>query len=212
MEAIALHDFEPEQNDELEFRKGAILIVLKDNVERNWSKAQLCDKVGLVPKNFIRFRVIPGCCRFTSRNEAEELLLTQTQNHSYLIRESQGTRDEFSISVKHDKEIRHFKIFKDDDNKLFILDKKFSSMNDLIEYHKVHTLNRTEKIVLERPVSMPVKARVNFDSKEISELSFKKNDIITVTDYSDRNWWGGMLNDKVGSFPVPFVIPIDFPQ
>lgn len=211
MEAVALHNFQPEQKDELQFRKGAILMVLKDNVERNWSQAKLCNKIGMVPKNFIRFKVIPGCIRSITRNDAEDLLAKQTRNHSYLIRESQ-IKDEFSISVKHDKEIRHFKIFTDEENKYFILDKKFSSINDLIEHHKTHSLNRTEKIVLSLPVPIQVKSNVTLRAKDTSDLSFSKGEIINVTDFSDRNWWYGNIDDRFGMFPVPYVVPIDFPQ
>ncbi|XP_011404762.1 PREDICTED: protein enhancer of sevenless 2B-like [Amphimedon queenslandica] len=211
MEAIALFDFEPEREDELKFRKGAHLIVLMDNVEKNWSKASLCQKVGLVPKNFIRFKVIPGCLRFTTREQAIKLLSEHPLNHSYLIRGSQKGENTFSISVKHDKEIRHFKILTDDENKFFILDKKFPSINELIEHHKVYSLNRTEKIVLANPLPMIVKSRLRFGGPDQSELSFEKEVQIEVTDYVDKNWWFGTYEHKTGVFPVPYIVPVDFP-
>lgn len=212
MEAVALFDFEPEREDELRFRKGAILIVLIDSVEVNWSQAQLGQKVGLVPKNFIRFKPIPGCLRAISRVDAQELLSKQTRNHSYLLRGgSQKGTSTFSLSVKHDKEIRHFKILNDEDNKFFILDKKFRSINDLIEHHKTNSLNRVDKIFLSHPVTMIVKAKVRFHARDSTELSFSKEEKIEVTDYFDRNWWLGTINDKTGMFPVALVVPIDFP-
>lgn len=211
MEAVALFDFEPERQDELKFRKGAHLIVLMDNVEKNWSKASLGQKVGLVPKNFIRFKVIPGCLRFKTREQAIKLLSEHPLNHSYLLRGSQKGDNTFSLSVKHEKEVRHFKILTDDDYKFFILDKKFPSINQLIEYHKVHSLNRTEKIVLAHPLPMTVKTRVRFAGREQTELSFEKEVEIEVTNYIDNNWWLGTYELKSGVFPVPFVAPVDFP-
>ena len=211
MEAVALHNFKPEQEDELHFRKGAILTILKDSVEKNWCQAKLWKKTGLVPKNFIRFKAIPGCSRSISRNEAEDFLSKQPDNHSYLVRESQSASDEFSISVKHDEEVRHFKILTDDERRYYVLDRRFSSINDLIEHHKTHSLNRTENIVLSYPIAMEVKTTVTLRAKSTTDLSFTKGEMITVTDYSDKNWWAGSIDDRFGIFPASYVVPMDFP-
>lgn len=212
MEAVALYDFEPERQDELKFKKGSLLIVHIDSVEVNWSRAQIGPKVGHVPKNFVRFKPIPGCLRSTSRSEAQDILSKQTRNNSYLLRGSQKGQNTFSVSVKQEKDVRHFKILTDEENKYFILDKKFPSINDLIEYHKLHSLNRTDQILLTHPIPMTVKTRVRFNSRESTELSFGREEEILVTEYFDRNWWVGTINDSTGIFPVSFVVPVDFPQ
>lgn len=55
-----------------------------------------------------------------------------------------------------------------------------------------------------------VKAAYPYKSNHKDELSFRKNDIITLlsTDGGDPGWWKGELNGKVGVFPDNFVTRI----
>ena len=213
MEAVAKFDFLPEEEDELQFKKGAIMTILTDNEDTDWSNAKLYKTVGLVPKTYIRFKPLPGCIRKMTKSEAEDLLAPQPQDHSYIVRESGTSLNKFSISVKHDKEVRHFKILADEEHRYFMLDKKFPSINLLVDYHHNHTLSRNERVVLSHPVPIEVKARITFRSHDPKELSFTKGEFISVTKCSDKNWWTGINEtNQSGVFPVPFVVPVDFPS
>lgn len=48
-------------------------------------------------------------------------------------------------------------------------------------------------------------ALYDFDGQNEQELSFKAGDVITLTDYSDEEWWHGTLNGVEGMFPASYV-------
>ena len=50
-----------------------------------------------------------------------------------------------------------------------------------------------------------VKALYDFDSKDNSSLSFKKNDIIQVLTQLESGWWDGVCNGERGWFPSNYV-------
>ena len=53
-----------------------------------------------------------------------------------------------------------------------------------------------------------VRALYDFAPQERNELPLVKNQIIIVTDQSDKNWWRGHLETdpkKEGLFPVPYI-------
>nr|CAD2159576.1 unnamed protein product [Meloidogyne enterolobii] len=50
-----------------------------------------------------------------------------------------------------------------------------------------------------------VVAKYKFEGRNNDELSFSKNDIITVTQQLDGGWWEGSLDGRVGWFPTDFV-------
>uniref|UniRef100_A0A1I7STV8 RUN and TBC1 domain-containing protein 3 n=1 Tax=Bursaphelenchus xylophilus TaxID=6326 RepID=A0A1I7STV8_BURXY len=53
------------------------------------------------------------------------------------------------------------------------------------------------------------RALLDFDTEEKDELSFKKNDIITVLSERDEHCWVGELNGERGWFPAKFVQIVD---
>ncbi|CAH2350023.1 class E vacuolar protein-sorting machinery protein Hse1p [[Candida] railenensis] len=63
----------------------------------------------------------------------------------------------------------------------------------------------------EQTIATITKVRALYDliSYEPDELSFRKNDIITVLESVYRDWWKGSLpNGKVGIFPLNYVTPV----
>ncbi|KJH41839.1 SH3 domain protein [Dictyocaulus viviparus] len=49
------------------------------------------------------------------------------------------------------------------------------------------------------------KAKFNFEGKNNDELTFCKNDTITVTQQLEGGWWEGTINGKTGWFPANYV-------
>lgn len=58
-------------------------------------------------------------------------------------------------------------------------------------YSTLQTSPNAEKAV-------KVKALYDFEAVEDNELTFKANDIITLIEECDPNWWEGSLNGKSG--------------
>lgn len=58
---------------------------------------------------------------------------------------------------------------------------------------------------------LPVRARALFDyeGNECTDLSFKRNEIITIRQQTDANWCIGELNGKQGFLPISFVQVIE---
>ncbi|XP_053325275.1 GRB2-related adapter protein 2 [Spea bombifrons] len=217
MEAIAMYDFVASGEDELSFKKGDVLKILGS--DDNWYKAELRGSEGYVPKNYVQMNNPKWFRENISRAEAENILMGKRLG-SFIIRASQTSKGEFSISVRHEEDVQHFKVMRDPRGNYFLWTEKFKSLNKLVEYYKTASISRQLQIYLqdEEPdteVILPpkrarrVKALYDFKAMEPDELDFNTNDIIEVLDYSNASWWMGRLGDNVGLFPSNYVTNID---
>ncbi|PIO67315.1 SH3 domain protein [Teladorsagia circumcincta] len=57
---------------------------------------------------------------------------------------------------------------------------------------------------LAEPSVVVAKAKYSFEGKNNDELSFSKNDMITVTQQIEGGWWEGTINGKTGWFPANY--------
>uniref|UniRef100_A0AC11CQZ0 Uncharacterized protein n=1 Tax=Ovis aries TaxID=9940 RepID=A0AC11CQZ0_SHEEP len=100
MESVALYSFQATESDELGFNKGDTLKILNMEDDQNWYKAELRGAEGFVPKNYIRVKPHPWYSGRISRQLAEEILRKRNHPGAFLIRESESSPGEFSVSVK----------------------------------------------------------------------------------------------------------------
>ncbi|XP_060705267.1 GRB2-related adapter protein 2a [Hemiscyllium ocellatum] len=145
MEAVAKYEFNGAGEDELSFKKDDILKVL--STEDDWYKAELHGHEGFVPKNYIDINVPSWFHGGIARSEAESILLAQDVGF-FLIRASQSSKNEFSISVRHEEDVQHFKVLRDGKGHYFLWSEKFDSLNKLVEYYKVSSISKTTQIYL----------------------------------------------------------------
>ncbi|XP_016390070.1 GRB2-related adapter protein-like [Sinocyclocheilus rhinocerous] len=101
MEAEALYSFRATECDELSFQKGDILKVTNMDDDPNWYMAELFGRRGYVPKNYINVRPHTWFVGGISRQAAENRL-RPLDCGAFLIRESESTPGEFSVSVRSD--------------------------------------------------------------------------------------------------------------
>ncbi|XP_053200836.1 growth factor receptor-bound protein 2-like [Panonychus citri] len=210
MEAIAKHDFNATAEDELSFRKFDTLKILNMEDDVNWYRAELEGREGLIPSNYIQMKPHDWYHGRISRADAERLLITQHEG-AFLIRVSESSPSDFSLSVKCGDYVQHFKVLRDTQGKFFLWVVKFNSLNELIEYHRSASVSRSQDIKL-RDIQIPsdeilVQAMYDFTPQENGELGFKRGDVITVTDNSDQNWWEGEIEGRKGYFPATYVEP-----
>ncbi|MCJ8747710.1 hypothetical protein PDJAM_G00156510 [Pangasius djambal] len=99
MEAEALYSFKATECDELSFHKCDILKVTNMDEDPNWYTAELLGRKGFVPKNYINVRPHPWFVGGISRLAAENRL-RPLESGAFLIRESESTPGEFSVSVR----------------------------------------------------------------------------------------------------------------
>jgi len=210
MESVAKFDFVATAPDELSFEKGDVLKVLNADDDKNWCRAEIRGRQGLVPKNYIALKPNEWYLGKISRVRAEQILMKGDQpDGSFLIRDSESTPRDFSLSVRCNNEVQHFKVLRDGAGMYFLWVMKFSSLNQLINYHRTATISRTANIFLkDRPIeqSFEVRALYDFRQQEAGELEFNRDDVVTVTEWSDKNWWRGQVtrsdgNVESGIFP-----------
>ncbi|KTF86077.1 hypothetical protein cypCar_00027659 [Cyprinus carpio] len=99
MEAEALYSFRATECDEISFQKGDILKVTNMDDDPNWYTAELFGRRGYVPKNYINLRPHTWFVGGISRQAAENRL-RPLECGAFLIRESESTPGEFSVSVR----------------------------------------------------------------------------------------------------------------
>ncbi|XP_042553891.1 GRB2-related adapter protein 2 isoform X1 [Dipodomys spectabilis] len=145
MEAVAKFDFMASGEDELSFRTGDVLKILSNQEE--WFKAELGSQEGYVPKNFIDIQFPEWFHEGLSRHQAEHLLMGKDVGF-FLIRASQSSPGDFSISVRHEDDVQHFKVMRDNKGSYFLWTEKFPSLNKLVDYYRTTSISKQKQIFL----------------------------------------------------------------
>uniref|UniRef100_A0A4W4E9A8 Osteoclast-stimulating factor 1 n=1 Tax=Electrophorus electricus TaxID=8005 RepID=A0A4W4E9A8_ELEEL len=207
MEAVAKFDFTATAHDELSFRKGDIIKILGTNDD--WYKAEKCGKLGVVPRNYITLNIPSWYQEDTSRFAAESMLMSKPIG-AFLIRSSQSSPGEFSMSVRHESDVQHFKVLKDSRGQYFLWTEKFGSLNKLVEYYMSNSISRQTCIRLhtDEQVSHTRSSLYDFKAEEVDELTFSAGDVIEVLNQSDPCWWMGRLKGRSGLFPANYTAPL----
>ncbi|XP_031574361.1 growth factor receptor-bound protein 2-like [Actinia tenebrosa] len=206
MEAVTKHVFAATQDDDLGFDKGVIINVLDMDQDKNWFKAELNGEQGWVPKTYIEMRPHNWFHGKITRKQSESILMEKNGEGVFLVRDSESDPGEYSLSVKFAGQVQHFKIFRDAERKYFLWNKKFDSINKLIEFHKTNSVSRTQNILLrDAKDSMVATAMYGFAADEEGEVGFSKGDKVIVLDASNKDWWKGSANGQVGLFPASYV-------
>lgn len=144
-----MYDFRAQQDDELSFCKHDILKILQTDEDENWYRAELNGQIGYVPKNRVQRTAVRWYMGLVSRNEAERMLMARNlPDGSFLVRDSESTPGDFSLSVKFQDTVEHYRVLRDQTGKYFLWVVKFNSLNQLIEYHTSHTISRSQNILL----------------------------------------------------------------
>ncbi|XP_029946134.1 GRB2-related adaptor protein 2-like isoform X3 [Salarias fasciatus] len=145
MEARGKYDFTASDEEELSFRKGDILKILGPQEE--WCKAEMNGQEGFIPRNYIEIQMPGWFQENASRSAAEDLLRTRDVG-AFVIRGCQSSPNDFSISVKHENDVQHFKVMRDNKGQYFLWSEKFTSLNKLVEFYKSTSISKTREIYL----------------------------------------------------------------
>ncbi|OWF47608.1 Growth factor receptor-bound protein 2 [Mizuhopecten yessoensis] len=189
--------------------------------EDEWWKAvpynNPSERTKFVPMNYIQMTPHKWYKGKISRKKAEEILLKDHYpDGNFLLRDSESSPGDFSLSIRFNKDVQHFKILRDGSGKFFLWVVKFPSITKLIDYHKQASVSRTETIILKEvqddnvPAQTTQKVTCMYDFKPVDddELPFSKGDQIEVVekDIVD-SWWKGknLSTGKIGLFPINYV-------
>ncbi|XP_076147564.1 GRB2-related adapter protein 2b isoform X1 [Alosa pseudoharengus] len=152
MEATGKFDFSATAEDELSFRKGDTLKILGTNDD--WFKAEMHGHEGFVPKNYLSIDLPSWYQENTGRHEAQEALHTRPVG-SFIIRSSQSSPGDFSISVRHEQDVQHFKVMRDNRGQYYLWTERFTSLNKMVEYYTQNSISKHSRIFLRNSDQQP---------------------------------------------------------
>ncbi|XP_040297934.1 tyrosine-protein kinase ABL1 isoform X1 [Bufo bufo] len=136
---VALYDFVASGDNTLSITKGEKLRVLGYNHNGEWCEARTKNGQGWVPSNYITPVNSPEKHSWyhgpVSRNAAE-YLLSSGINGSFLVRESESSPGQRSISLRYEGRVYHYRINTASDGKLYVSsDSRFNTLAELVHHH-----------------------------------------------------------------------------
>lgn len=121
---IALYDFVATGENQLSLSKGEKVRVLSYNSNGEWCEARSSQgRVGWVPSNYISpINSLEKHSWYHGRisRNAAEYLLSSGINGSFLVRESESSPGQRSISLRHEGRVYHYRISQDGEGKVYV--------------------------------------------------------------------------------------------
>lgn len=139
---VALYDFKAGGENQLSLRKGEQVRILSYNKSGEWCEAHSdSGHVGWVPSNYVTpLNSLEKHSWYhgpISRNAAE-YLLSSGINGSFLVRESESSPGQRSISLRYEGRVYHYRIQEDADGKVYVTaEAKFNTLAELVHHHSV---------------------------------------------------------------------------
>ncbi|XP_031170376.1 tyrosine-protein kinase Tec isoform X2 [Sander lucioperca] len=191
---VALYDFQGTEPHDLSLVKGGEYVIL-DKCDVNWYKARnKYNEEGYIPSNYVTEKKSGNLQQFVwyskqvNRNKAEELLRKEDKEGAFIVRDS-STPGTYTVSLyaksaagEGSAAIKHYHIKKTQGSppQFYLAEKHlFSSIPDLIEYHKHNAAGLVARLrypVGKQEKSAPSTAGFSYEKWEInpSELTFMK--------------------------------------
>lgn len=139
---IALYDYETRTEEDLRFKKGEHLEILDDKQGDWWyARSKKTRLKGYIPSNYVaKLKSIEAEQWYfgkIKRIEAERKLLSSDNEHgSFLIRDSESRRNDYSLSVRDGDTVKHYRVRQLDEGGFFIARRTpFRSLKDLVKHY-----------------------------------------------------------------------------
>ncbi|XP_044272395.1 tyrosine-protein kinase Abl isoform X1 [Tribolium madens] len=139
---VALYDFQSGGENQLSLKKGEQVRILSYNKSGEWCEAHsTSNQIGWVPSNYVT--PVNSLEKHSwyhgpiSRNAAE-YLLSSGINGSFLVRESESSPGQRSISLRYEGRVYHYRINEDAEGKVFVTaESKFNTLAELVHHHSM---------------------------------------------------------------------------
>lgn len=139
---IALYDYDARTNDDLGFQKGEHLEIIDDTQGDWWlAYSKTSGKQGYIPSNYVaRFMSIEAEPWYFGKlrrvNADKKLLMPENEHGAFIIRDSESRENDFSLSVRDENCVKHYRIRQLDDGGFFIARRTaFRTLQELVEHY-----------------------------------------------------------------------------
>ncbi|KAK5860824.1 hypothetical protein PBY51_022280 [Eleginops maclovinus] len=144
-----LYPFSSVTEEELNFEKGEVMEVVEkpENDPEWWSSPQ---KRSVAPASSGRFAGRDWYYGNVTRYQAETILNERGEEGDFLVRDSESSPNDFSVSLKASGKNKHFKV-QQTEGVFCIGQRKFSSIDELVEHYKkapIFTSEHGDKLYL----------------------------------------------------------------
>lgn len=177
---IAKHSYTTDQPGQLSIKKGDELKVSRKSENGDWCEAtDRHGEIGWVPTSYIaKVDSLEKHSWFhgnITRAEAE-MLLSSGINGSFLLRESESKPGQFSISLRYDGRVFHYRIHFDSQGKCYVTpDSKFDTLAKLVLHHSKQSDGLTT--TLHYPAPNPRKPPIYSISHDVDQWELNRSDI-----------------------------------
>ncbi|XP_043794035.1 tyrosine-protein kinase Abl isoform X6 [Apis laboriosa] len=139
---VALYDFQAGGENQLSLKKGEQVRILSYNKSGEWCEAHSSTgQVGWVPSNYVTpVNSLEKHSWYHGRicRNAAEYLLSSGINGSFLVRESESSPGQRSISLRYEGRVYHYRINEDSEGKMFVTtESKFNTLAELVHHHSM---------------------------------------------------------------------------
>ncbi|XP_047443146.1 tyrosine-protein kinase ABL2 isoform X2 [Mugil cephalus] len=136
---VALYDFVASGDNTLSITKGEKLRVLGYNQNGEWSEVRSKNGQGWVPSNYItpvNSLEKHSWYHGPVSRSAAEYLLSSLINGSFLVRESESSPGQLSISLRYEGRVYHYRINTATDGKVYVTsESRFATLAELVHHH-----------------------------------------------------------------------------
>jgi len=138
---IALFDYAARTKDDLAFRKSDLLEIVNRPNHAWWIAKNERGQEGWIPSNFVAKRNSlesePWYFKSIRRIDAEKQLMSDVNDHgSFLIRDSETRRTDFSLSVRDHETVKHYRIRQTELGRYYITRRtNFQTLSDLVAHY-----------------------------------------------------------------------------
>ncbi|CAF0997028.1 unnamed protein product [Rotaria sp. Silwood1] len=202
---IAIFDYDARTKDDLTIRKSDLLDVTNKKKHGWWRAKNEHGQEGWIPSNYVAKRDSlesePWYFKSIPRIDAEKQLMSDSNDHgSFLIRNSETRPTDFSLSIRDNDSIKHYRIKQTEDGRFYIARRiEFPSLPELVDHYSKTPDGLCVK--LRKPCVHTVKPEPDglshnlVDNWEIDRREFKLIRILGSGQFGDV--WEGIWNNRM---------------
>ncbi|CAF1245233.1 unnamed protein product [Rotaria sordida] len=138
---VALFDYDARTNDDLTIRKSDLLEITYRKNTAWWKAKNENGQEGWIPSNYVAKRDSlesePWYFKSIRRIDAEKQLMSDVNEHgSFLIRDSETKKMDFSLSIRDNDSVKHYRIRQNEDGRFYIARRTtFITLPELVTHY-----------------------------------------------------------------------------